>query len=724
MIFLKNISKIYNVNNRVYKALDDITISFPNNGFVSIFGRSGSGKTTLLNIIAKHETISEGTIESDFEYDFAPIVFQEAQLIEDLDVKGNLMVVAKLYNKSYSIVDELLNRFGLAEFDKKKINQLSGGEKQRITIVRALLADSQVLLCDEPTANLDFENARIVINTLKDISKEKLVIVATHDVDLFKDVSDDWYSFENGKIKEFHLNSKSDMIPSVVSKPKFSFKSKVYLSKKGIKGNAFRYVFLTISILLSFILLLFSLNFLCLNEEKVKIDYNNHLEYKEFEMIYDNNKEKKESMIDFDYDSLGYDYIKTIYTSCVVSLNRNYIIGDYIFQMDYSPFEMLCGKSRIDDNEVIIPSKYADEIIENTTFTSYESLIGTNVQIFDNDNYIVGVYDSQKMYSGYMPLVVKETSSTPGDPKEYSLGRFACYNGEKMTSLGLSTQETYTISEGFGREIQNESEVLIGLSQAREIVGYDDKRLGEVLGKTFGTYTFVKPTYYQSHNIEDTNISEYNKKMEPITFTIVGIYSDSGIYIKQSLYDELSENYLSQAYRYGVAIKDHLSKYDYNVLSKKNIIDCTQYTEVVHEVYKDVKNISFVTTGLGLFIFAISICILCNYYSLSQTKKNKEVGILASFGVKKNELLIFMCTDIIVSASIAIILANLFIPIVNRVINGFAVRKGYSLIYAIYYSGFTVLFSVLLLIFIAFITILFSIFKNRKRNIIDMIYNR
>ena len=266
--------------------------------------------------------------------------------------------------------------------------------------------------------------------------------------------------------------------------------------------------------------------------------------------------------------------------------------------------------------------------------------------------------------------------------------------------------------------------MLIGLSQAREIVGYDDKRLGEVLGKTFGTYTFVKPTYYQSHNIGDTDISEYNKKMEPITFTIVGIYSDSGIYIKQSLYDELSENYLSQAYRYGVAIKDHLSKYDYSVLSKKNIIDCTQYTEVVHEVYKDVKNISFVTTGLGLFIFAISICILCNYYSLSQTKKNKEVGILASFGVKKNELLIFMCTDIIVSASIAIILANLFIPIVNRVINGFAVRKGYSLIYAIYYSGFTVLFSALLLIFIAFITILFSIFKNRKRNIIDMIYNR
>lgn len=86
MISVKSVSKIYNVNNKLYKALDNINISFPNKGLVSIFGRSGSGKTTLLNIIAKHETVSEGEVDSNFSYDCAPIVFQDAQLIEDLDV--------------------------------------------------------------------------------------------------------------------------------------------------------------------------------------------------------------------------------------------------------------------------------------------------------------------------------------------------------------------------------------------------------------------------------------------------------------------------------------------------------------------------------------------------------------------------------------------------------------------------------------------------------------
>ncbi len=724
MISVKNVSKIYNVNNKLYKALDNITISFPSKGLVSIFGRSGSGKTTLLNIIAKHETVSEGEVDSNFSYDCAPIVFQDAQLIEDLDVKANLTIVANLYNKPYSMVEELLEKFGLAGFDIKKINQLSAGEKQRITIVRALLADSQVLLCDEPTANLDSENAKIVVDILKKISEEKLVIVATHDVDLFKEVSCDWYSFENGQIKESQMNSTNEEVCVVSNNAKLDLKSLFYLSKKGIRKNMLRYIFLTISLLLSFVLLLFSLNVLCLNEKKVKIDYNNHLEYKEFEMIYNHDKNKQESMLDFDYDSLGYNYIKTIYISCNITLNRPYKIGDYIFQMDNSPYKMICGDSELDDNEVLIPSEYAKEIIENTTFTNYEELIGLKVQTFANNNHIAGIYDSSKLYNGYMPIIVKETSSTPSNPKEYTWGRFVCYDGEKMTSLTLSSQEKYTINEGWGRTIENENEILIGLSQAREMVEYKDERLGEVLGKTYGTFTFAKPTYYQNHNTPDTSISEYSKKMEPITFTIVGIYSDSGIFVKQSLYDELADNYLTQEYRYGVAFKDHLSKKDYDKLSDKGIIDCTQYTEAVHEIYKDVKNISYITSGLGAFMFVISVCILCNYYSLSQTKKNKEIGILASFGVKKNELLIFMCTDIIFSACLAIVLANFCIPILNRIINGFAVNKGYSLIYAIYYSGFTVLISILLLMLITFITIMFSIFKNRKRNIVDMIYNR
>ncbi len=722
MINLNKISKIYSVNKTEFKALDDINMEFPNTGLISIFGRSGSGKTTLLNIIAKHETPTAGELKSNINYDTAPIVFQDTELLDDLDVKSNLMLIAKMYKKDFEQIEELLKTFELSGYENKKVNQLSAGEKQRIAIIRALLADSPVLLCDEPTANLDYENAMIVVNILKKISTNRLVIVATHDVDIFKEASFEWYSLSNGKIVDCNINSHSDVSSYNYQKPKFDFKSILILSNRGIKKNFIKYIFLTISLIFSFVLMLFSLNVLCLKEENVKIHYNNKLEYKEFELIYNHDKNKLDSMIDYDCDSLGYDYIKTIYIECKAHFNRDLKIGDYIFRLDESPYKMICGDSTIDDNEVVIPSTYADDILTETSFTSYEQLIGHKVNIFKNENHISGIYDSSSLYRDHMPILVNENSSNPSEPRVYTSGRFVCYDGEKMTSLILESNDEYTVT--MGRTIENENEILIGLREARELVGYDDEKLMDVIGTEFGTYTFAKPTYYQFFNTTETLISDYKQTHDPITFTIVGIYFDYGVFIKDSLYNELADNYLTQEYRYGFAIKNKLEKKDYKMLSDKNIIDCTQYTEVVHDIYKDVNNVSLITSGVGAFLLIISICILCNYYSLSQTKKNKEVGVLASFGIKKNKLLIYMCLDIILSAFISIIISNLAIPLINKFINDFSIKEGYSIINAVYYSGYTIIYSILIFVIIVSFTILFSIFKNRKRNIVDMIYDR
>ena len=209
MIKLNNITKKYIVNKKEQCVLDHINIVLPNKGLIILKGKSGAGKTTLLNILAKIDRPTSGEIISDFEYRNTAIVYQDSQLIDDISVEQNLKIVADLYAKSYKDIEELLIKFNMLEYKDKKNTQLSGGEKQRISIIRALLAECPIILCDEPTANLDEENAMNVVSLLKEISNNKLVIVSTHDVDLFREYIDGEVELERGKVVNYNI-SKED----------------------------------------------------------------------------------------------------------------------------------------------------------------------------------------------------------------------------------------------------------------------------------------------------------------------------------------------------------------------------------------------------------------------------------------------------------------------------------------------------------------------------------
>ena len=207
MLQLQHISKVYYTGNQEFHALKDISIRFRENEFVSILGQSGSGKTTLLNIIGGLDQYTSGDLLiqgkstkqfKDRDWDSyrnhtIGFVFQSYNLIghqtalSNVEIAMTLSGVSKSERKKRAI--EALERVGLKDHLYKKPSQMSGGQMQRIAIARALVNNPKVVLADEPTGALDSETSVQIMELLKDIAKERLVIMVTHNPELAKTYS-------------------------------------------------------------------------------------------------------------------------------------------------------------------------------------------------------------------------------------------------------------------------------------------------------------------------------------------------------------------------------------------------------------------------------------------------------------------------------------------------------------------------------------------------------
>ncbi len=219
LLRLKNIGKIYNSNDILTIGVRNIDLSFDYNEFVTIEGESGSGKSTLLNVIAANDTYEEGELyfneeetshyssldwEKYRENNIA-MIFQDFNIIENLSVLENVeLALFRIPDivKRKEIAKGLIEKVGLSKQMHHKGSHLSGGEKQRCVIARALAKDSPIILADEPTGNLDSKSSREVARILKEVSKDKLVIVVTHNPEFFKEYATRRILISDGKLKE------------------------------------------------------------------------------------------------------------------------------------------------------------------------------------------------------------------------------------------------------------------------------------------------------------------------------------------------------------------------------------------------------------------------------------------------------------------------------------------------------------------------------------------
>ena len=265
MLRVKNINKSYKTGDFNQDALKGVSIDFRENEFVSILGASGSGKTTLLNIIGGLDRYDSGDLIINnkstkqfkakdwdaYRNNCIGFIFQSYNLISHISILANVEMGLILSGKSKKYAKkkakELLNKVGLKDHAHKKPNQLSGGQMQRVAIARALANDPEIILADEPTGALDSKTSVQIMKLIKEIAKDKLVIMVTHNPDLAKE-----YSTRIIELKDGELISDSNPIKKeekddseiIIKKTKMSFFTALNLSFNNIKTKKGR-TFLT-----------------------------------------------------------------------------------------------------------------------------------------------------------------------------------------------------------------------------------------------------------------------------------------------------------------------------------------------------------------------------------------------------------------------------------------------------------------------------------------------
>ena len=256
MLELKNINKSYKTGNFIQHALKDVSINFRKNEFVAILGASGSGKTTLLNIIGGLDRYDSGdliinnkstkkfkSLDWDrYRNNCIGFIFQSYNLIPHISILDNVemgMTLSGVNSKTRRRkAKEALKKVGLLEHIHKKPNQLSGGQMQRVAIARALVNDPDIILADEPTGALDTKTSIQIMELIKEIAKNKLVIMVTHNPDLAKEYATRIIEFQDGvklsdsnPIKETEKDNKTLKI----RKTAMSFLTALKLSFNNIK---------------------------------------------------------------------------------------------------------------------------------------------------------------------------------------------------------------------------------------------------------------------------------------------------------------------------------------------------------------------------------------------------------------------------------------------------------------------------------------------------------
>lgn len=218
MLEIRNIKKSYKTGTFIQHALKDVSISFRPNEFVAILGPSGSGKTTLLNIIGGLDRYDSGDLVingkstkkfSDSNWDSyrnncVGFIFQSYNLINHLNILENVEMsltlsgVSKKVRKQKAL--DALKQVGLINHAYKKPNQLSGGQMQRVAIARALVNEPDIILADEPTGALDSTTSVQIMELIKEIAKDKLVIMVTHNKELAYDYANRIIELKDGEL--------------------------------------------------------------------------------------------------------------------------------------------------------------------------------------------------------------------------------------------------------------------------------------------------------------------------------------------------------------------------------------------------------------------------------------------------------------------------------------------------------------------------------------------
>jgi len=397
MLKLNEICKSFNItNDRSTIALNNINYDFPETGLFYIYGKSGSGKSTLLNIIAGLMEPDSGKIEFDgrditkmknkereqYLKNDISIIFQRYNLIEDMSVKENLSVAMSIKElDEKEKCDNLLEKYGLKHKKDQVVSTLSGGEKQRLALIRALLGSPKILLCDEPTGALDKANSVQLIDELISLSKEMLVIVVTHNMKYIKRYKSGFLKLDNGNLVGKWLPKKSDQqFERKQTKKKKNDKFVFEMARKNINKNKKRNIISAISAGFSFVLLLLSTFFnVSISSSKSTLinTYVNNSSFKVSEVSYEEIEDSPLSLMKNKRPNYNDVYNLINEKSFLINFSYDYFLNDnpVLKNTTYSFDGFKCSPIYFKDlkeNEVIINNAFYEAFVKEYNFSPLE----------------------------------------------------------------------------------------------------------------------------------------------------------------------------------------------------------------------------------------------------------------------------------------------------------------------------------------------------------------
>ena len=392
MLKLKNVSKFYYNKGIIATGFTKINLELKMGEFIVITGESGSGKSTLLNVISGLDSYEEGEMyingqetshytEKDFEEyrrKYIANIFQSFNLINSYTVYQNVELVLllngyKKRNVKKKILD-IIEQVGLTKFKNTKVSKLSGGQKQRVAIARAMVKDTPIIVADEPTGNLDTESAKEVIQILKKVAKNKLVVVVTHNIEQVEEYATRIIKMHDGRIIE-NTQIKQPEKDIKVEESKYNKITTFNKYRLGIRNTfniftKFMLLFAVFFFIVASIFLEYS-SFKLSEYEASKIGYNIAFsDLSENRIII--KKQDKTAFSDEDYEKIknleNVDYIvkDDLFLDNYLSLYREdiYLYGN-VNGIDNFKGKIDLGRMPESDNEILLLANKDDYYIEN-----------------------------------------------------------------------------------------------------------------------------------------------------------------------------------------------------------------------------------------------------------------------------------------------------------------------------------------------------------------------
>ena len=667
MLTIKNIYKSYGLKDSKYSVLKDINLSFRPNEFVAILGPSGSGKTTLLNILGGLDQYDSGDLIingkstkkfkdkdwNSYRNKSVGFIFQSYNLISHISILSNVEMCLTLRNTSKSVARkkaiEALERVGLKDHMHKKPNQLSGGQMQRVAIARALVNNPDIILADEPTGALDSKTSTQIMELIKDISKDKLVIMVTHNENLADIYASRIIKLSDGVIisdsNPYETKKETDLY--TLPKTKMSLLTALGLSLNNIKTKKGRTLLTSFAASIGIIGI--SLVLALSNGFQIQIDdfEKNTLTQMPIYITPEATDLKSEMALELGNgeDEYPSDNIIKKYQYTVANAHKNKITSDYINYINSINNDYLngIGYGYNANMNVIIKNDTIDYFNNNYIETSF-STNGTSDIIKENYDLLSGRYPKNSneallivdTYNRLYPYLYKDLGLKENSTFEDVIGKelqVVSNNNFYEEADGLFiTKHNYDELWNNDDNIKINITGIIRAKKDANVTLYSGSTLlinakieEESIDKNLNS-NIVKAQKEKDYNVLNGDDFDEDDTKEQAISMLGGSKDPQTIAIYPK--DFISKD----------KIIEYLDKYNENKSDEDKII-YTDYASTVTDLSGGIMNgITLVLVGFSSVSLIVSSIMISIITYISVLERTKEIGILRSLGARKKDI--------------------------------------------------------------------------------------